>query len=171
MPNLPFPRRVTLEHEAAHAIVAKAGGGTVDFIDLTVTDTGSSISLGRAGWKPQLRDANTLHAGYAAGPAQHAIACKRLGVDEVWAQLAVEQEGRGMAALLPGNDREKNQAACIGLIQKHLPAMTDYLNRPTVQAAVQAVADYLAEHEGRVEWDLLAEVIDWDELPALPVLV
>lgn len=171
MPIVPFPRRVTLEHETAHAVVAKAGGGTVDYIDLTITDTGSSISLGRAGWKPRTGDPNTLHAAYVAGPAQHAIACKRLGVDEVWATLAVEQEGKGMAAILPRGDPEQNQAACIGLIRKHLPVMTEYLNEPSVQVAVQAVADCLAEHEGRVEWNALAEVIAWDELPALPNLV
>lgn len=36
-------------------------------------------------------------------------------------------------------------------MQKHLPAMTAHLGEPRVQAAVQAVADYLEEHEGRVE--------------------
>lgn len=114
MPTLNFPRRVTLEHEAAHAIVARAGGGTVDFIDLTITTTGSTVSLGRVGCKPRTGDANALHAGYAAGPAQHAIACKRLGLDDVWAQLAVEQEGKDMAALLLGGDPKKRRRHASG---------------------------------------------------------
>lgn len=172
MPILPFPHRITLEHEGAEAIVAKAGGGTVDFTDLAITDSGSSISLGRVGWKPRTGDLNSLHAGYTAGPAQHAITCARLGLDDKWAQLAVQQEGTDMAALLGGDDRERKQAACIALIQRHLPAMTDYLNQPAVQTKVQALADYLERHDGRrIDWSSLAEIIDWGEFPPLPSLV
>lgn len=174
MTSLP-PRSVTFEHEAAHALVARRGGGSVDFIDITIAPLSSSaISLGHTQWRPGTGNTNTLIAGYVAGPAQTKLTVQRNGFDVNLSELAIDAEAGDLAAMLQARQQNTGRSAAEGLIRKHLSSMEEYLQQPDVQTAIQAIKDVLETAEGenctRVLWDRLEQLVDWDGLPSLPTL-
>lgn len=168
------PRRVTCEHEAAHAVAARAGCCTVNFIDLQPQPTNSTISLARLEWKPDSTDGNAVVVAWLAGPVQTAITVERLKLASLYARAAIEQEARDIEAFLRSRGNNPKPGAARGMIETHFDRMRSYLLSQPVQTAIQTLADALeaADMAGtnRLTWDALEPLVSWDLLPPPPRL-
>jgi len=172
---MPLPRRVTLEHEAGHCVVARMGRGSVKWIELKPMRTQTGISLGRAEWAWGHGGQYTLIAGCLAGPVQTGIAAERLGLGSFHMGPALEMEAREVAESLRGMGRTTITAEALqGEMLKHAGTLRSYLEKPEVQQALQVIADAIADAEAagsaRVVWADVEGLVDWTELPALPSL-
>ena len=169
----PPPRRVTFEHESGHAVVVRAGGGTVKYVDLGSQASGTMHSLGHTEWSPPVGDQHLLVTGVAAGPAQTRVTVERLDLNPRYAEQSVELEARTFAELLSRkNGDPPNVPGARAFLGNRLPTMEAYLRDDAVQQAVQTTADYLEQAEAnggtRVEWSELENLVDWDSLPPVP---
>ena len=174
MTSLP-PRAVTFEHEAAHALVARRGGGSVSHIDVGISQLSPTrFSLGHTQWSPGTGNTNTLIAGYVAGPAQTRLTVQREELDAELAERAIVEEAADLAAMLRSQGHEANVSAAECLVRQYLPLMEEYLSQSDVQTAVRAITDALTSAESsespRVEWATLEDIATWDRLPPLPTL-
>lgn len=118
------PRIVTLEHEAAHAVVARIGGGSVAYIDVGIAQLSPTrYSLGRTKWQPGQGHTNTLTAGYVAGPAQTKVTVQRdaLAVDLI--DSTIEAEALDLNAVLQNRGHGVSQSVAEQLIRTHLPVV------------------------------------------------
>ena len=171
----PPPKRVTFEHESGHVVVARAGGGTVDYVALNAEVSGSTVSLAHAEWRPRIGDSNTMVAGFIAGPTQTRITVERLGLAPRYAEQSIELESKDFAILLSQrNSSAPNFDDARAMFDRVQPAVEQYLREEAVQSVVQTIADALeraaADGRDRVEWSELEGLVDWNSLPGLPSL-
>jgi hypothetical protein len=114
-------------------------------------------------------------ACYAAGPAQTKISVQRDALDPTIADESLHQEGTDLAAMLEEKTGKPSlPSAAISILTPPMTKLVSYLSNPIVQEAVIVIADATeaAEHRGEthVDWSKLAPLVQWNQLPPLPIL-